>query len=179
MKVKVSDLRDEIAEREAIRHCLMRYCRGIDRCDPELIRSVYWPDAVDHHLEFTGSPEEFIDYCIPLMQQGMDQTMHTLGNILISIDGKTAEVESYFQAFHRIKGSETAAAYDLIVAGRYLDVFAAREDEWRISNRLVVVDWFRQYPDSADWSAGPLGQQLSPGGRKPEDPSYVLAGLSL
>jgi hypothetical protein len=56
---------------------------------------------------------------------------------------------------------------------------ASREDEWRICNRVVVVDWFRQYPDSADWSAGPLGQQLSPGGRKPEDPSYVLAGLSV
>ena len=37
------ELQDLVA-REAIRDCLYRYCRGIDRADAEMLRSAYWPD---------------------------------------------------------------------------------------------------------------------------------------
>lgn len=165
------DFYAQLADREAIRHCLMRYCRAIDRMDENLLLSVYWPDAVDEHLEFTGSPEEFVQYSFPLMQK-MDQTMHTLSNILIEINSDRAQVESYFHAFHRLKGDGQETPKDLVLGGRYLDQFEKRNREWRISRRMVVVDWFRNYPDSADWSTGPLGTQISPGTRKPDDPSY-------
>src|SRR5690606_8703026 len=36
-------------DREAIHTVLMRYCRGVDRLDRDLIASVYHPDAYDHH----------------------------------------------------------------------------------------------------------------------------------
>ena len=177
MKIMLSDLREELLDREAIRHCLMRYSRGIDRMDEELVLGVYWPDAVDEHLEFTGSPAEFVAYCMPLMT-GMDQTSHLLGNILIAIDGDRGDVETYFQAFHRLKGDSVSSARDLVVAGRYLDRFERRQDEWRIAKRVVVLDWFRHYDDSADWSVGPLGMKLSPGGRKPEDRSCLMSILN-
>lgn len=176
MKVTCSELMDEMVDREAIRHCLMRYCRGIDRMDTDLVRSVYWPDAHDAHLEFSGSPEAFIEWCFPLMQS-MDQTMHSLSNILISIDGDRADVESYFHAFHRLKATDNLPERDVVVAGRYLDQFQKRNDEWRILDRVVILDWFREYADSADWSAGPLGMKVAPGRRKPDDPSYRLSGL--
>ena len=38
-----------LLDREAIRDCLLRYCRGIDRCDEEALRSAYWEDATDCH----------------------------------------------------------------------------------------------------------------------------------
>jgi hypothetical protein len=48
-----ADLPAEIAllaaERE-IRAALARYCRGIDRMEAELVRSVYHPDAHDDHI---------------------------------------------------------------------------------------------------------------------------------
>lgn len=66
--------------------------------DAELVLAVYWPDAVDDHLEFSGSPDEFVAYCMPLMAT-MEQTSHLLGNTLIEIEGDSAAVESYFQAF--------------------------------------------------------------------------------
>ena len=56
----VSQIRDELADREAIRDCMYRYSRGIDRCDVELLRSAYWPDATDNHTGFVGTREEFI-----------------------------------------------------------------------------------------------------------------------
>ena len=48
---------------------------------------------------------------------------------------------------------------------------------WRIIRRMVMTDWFRRYPDSADWEAGMLGLQAPMGGRFPDDPSYSLIAL--
>lgn len=36
-------------DREMIRDCLYRYCRGIDRTDEAALRSAYWPDGTDDH----------------------------------------------------------------------------------------------------------------------------------
>ncbi|HTZ71803.1 MAG TPA: nuclear transport factor 2 family protein [Acetobacteraceae bacterium] len=174
MTVTVSQLREELADREAIRDCLFRYCRGIDRCDEEMLRSAYWPDAIDQHLEFTGTREELIAWTMPALR-GMDQTMHLIGNVLIRLHGTTASVESYFYGFHRIR--DGAAARDTIGSGRYLDIFERRGDEWRIARRTVVTDWFRDYPDSADWARGPFGMKVPPGGRHPDDESYALLTL--
>jgi hypothetical protein len=60
----------------------------------------------------------------------------------------------------------------VVATGRYVDNFERRGDEWRIIRRLVITDWFRQYPDSADWSKGMLGLMIDPGGRYPDDESY-------
>jgi hypothetical protein len=68
---------------------------------------------------------------------------------------------------------------DVIGSGRYLDRFERRGDEWRIAERLVMTDWFRQYPDSADWSKGLMGQRLDLGTRYPDDPSYSRIKLDL
>jgi hypothetical protein len=67
---------------------------------------------------------------------------------------------------------------DAISAGLCLDRFERRNDEWRIAARIVVTDWFREYPDSADWSAGPFGmKEFERGFRFPEDKSYTWLGL--
>jgi len=177
MNTTLSVMQHELLDREAIRHCLMRYCRGIDRMDEELVLGVYWPEAVDEHLEFSGSPREFVAWCMPMMRE-MDQTSHMIGNILIVIDGHRADVESYFQAFHRLRAGDGQDARDLVVGGRYLDCFERRDDEWRIARRRVIVDWFRHYADSADWRTGPLGMDIVPGARKPDDPSCSVAGFA-
>jgi hypothetical protein len=172
-KYKVKTFESELADREAIRHCLNRYSRGVDRLDEELLQSVYWPGAIDDHIIFTGTGQDFIPFVIKALG-AMDQTMHMLGNMLIDMDGKSAATaETYFQAFHRVPG-ESGVAADLIVGGRYVDRFEKRDDEWRISARTVIIDWFRQYADSGDWSAKPLGLDIEPGLRKPDDRSYAL-----
>src|SRR3546814_7290501 len=101
----------------------------------------------------------------------MDQTMHLIGNVLITLGGDQADAESYFYGIHRVNLPDGGKS-DVIGAGRYLDQLEKRDDEWRIARRLVVTDWFRQYPDSADWSQGMLGIMVDPGGRYPDDESY-------
>jgi SnoaL-like domain len=175
MTTSVKQIREELADREAIRECLYRYSRGVDRLDADMLRSAYWPDAIDTHLEFKGNVEQFIAWAFPIMQ-GMDQTMHMIGNILITIRGSRADVESYFHGYHRITMPNDRKV-DVIGSGRYLDRFERRGDEWRIAERLVMTDWFREYPDSADWTQGLLGQRVDLGGRYPNDPSYSLLEL--
>jgi hypothetical protein len=176
MVPKVSQLLAEIADREAIRDCLCRYSRGVDRCDEEMLRSAYWEDAVDDHAIFSGNREELIAWVMPLLRS-MECSQHAIGNMLIRLHGDHADVESYYHGYHRM--SDGAKSFDSIQAGRYVDRFEKRDDEWRIARRKVVVDWFRDYPDAGDWDRGPLGQsQIKPGGRFPDDASYTMLDLA-
>ena len=52
---------DDPRSREAIREAAMRYSRGVDRLDAELMKSAYWPDATDDHGRFVGNGWEFAD----------------------------------------------------------------------------------------------------------------------
>lgn len=175
MRLKVTQFREEFADREAIRDCLFRYARGVDRCDEEMLRSAYWEDAVDDHLEFSGTREEFIAYALPGLRT-MDQRQHIIANVLIRLHGADADVESYFYGYQRIKGAD-GTPRDYVGAGRYLDRFERRDDEWRIAKRLVMTDWFREYDDSADWAKGFVGLRIEPGLQHPDDPSYRLLRL--
>jgi hypothetical protein len=167
----VTEFATELADREAIRDCLYRYCRGIDRLDEDLLHDVYWPDAIDEHAGFVGSGDEFIVHVVKALGP-LDQTMHAIQNILIEMDGTVARCETYFHAFHRIP--EEGGPRDLIVGGRYLDRMEKRGDVWRIAYRTVMIDWMRYYEDSMDWSNLPLGMAIDPGERKPADRSYAL-----
>ena len=53
-----------LLDRQEIYDCLVRYCRGVDRLDSELILSAYHPDAIDDHGMFVGSPQEFANFFI-------------------------------------------------------------------------------------------------------------------
>jgi hypothetical protein len=96
-----------------------------------------------------------------------------IGNVLMTIDGDRADVESYFYGFQRMTG-EDGVKFDVVAGGRYVDTMEKRGDEWRIFRRMVVTDWYRKYDDSADWSNGMLGFDIQPGGRYPNDDSYTL-----
>lgn len=172
MTMTRSRLLAELTDREAIRDCLYRYARGIDRCDEELLRSAYWEDAIDDHLEFSGTREEFLAYALPGLRS-MDQRQHIIANVLIRIDGAAADVESYFYGYQRMRMPD-GKPRDFIGAGRYLDRFEMRDDEWRIARRMVMTDWFREYEDSADWGAGFVGLRVEPGLQCPHDRSYAL-----
>ena len=179
----VSQIAAEFADREAIRDCLYRYCRGIDRLDVDLILSAYWPDAADEHGNFlANSAREFVDHAVPIIES-MDLTTHFLGNVLIDVRGDEAFVESYVQAFHRMRRDD-GSRYDHISTSRFIDRMERRDDQWRIKRRVVVRDWFREFPDTGEWDKGHLPQTLgygrtsplSLGRRKGEDPSYALLG---
>ena len=162
----------ELLDREAIRDCIYRCCRGVDRVDEDALRSAYWPDAVCRHSGHQGSGAEFVDWVLPHLKAG-GRTHHLIGNILIEQRGDAAAVESYFRTI--VGGRDAAGApQETLLAGRYVDRFERRGGDWRIAARTVVYDWIRQAALPHEMDASAFGRRLPVGARKPEDPLYGL-----
>ena len=165
-----------LLDREAIRDCMYRYCRGIDRADESLLRSAYWPDAQDCHGAYRGSVDGFIAQALPRLRAG-GRGVHQVSNCLIELHGPVAAVESSFLA---LQTTATAPDKATFLCGRYLDRFERRGDEWRIAERTVVYDWIeeRVQPTLAENDATLFGPRQPTGTRTPQDPlGSFLAGV--
>jgi hypothetical protein len=158
--------------KDAIRDCLYRYCRGIDRADRDMLRSAYWPDAIDDHVLFNGNAYDFIDWCVPLLTQ-VEHSQHMLGNMLIEVRGDEARAETYYHAYERRRRA-SGVPYEMYVGGRYLDRLTRRDGAWRIQHRAVMWDWFRHFKDSADLDKGVFGTGTVRMGGNMDDPSNAL-----
>ena len=103
-----------LLDREAIRDCLHRYCRGIDRVDEACLRSVYWPDATDRHGPYQGTASGFIEWALDKLKDA-PRGVHLLYNILIDLRGEVAGVESYFQALQGDRDAQGQPRESLLV----------------------------------------------------------------
>jgi len=131
-----------IEDRQAIHDAIVRYCRGVDRSDAELVASAFHDDAVDNHFGPVLPFREAIGTLKAARNGGPPSkttSMHNLCNILIEIDGDIARCESYVNVLVRIP-QESGGAVDWLHAGRYVDRFERRKGEWRIAYRTVVYD---------------------------------------
>jgi hypothetical protein len=158
----------ELLDKEAIRQVVLRYCRGVDRADAELIASAYHPEAVDEHggARYTG---ETVGAGIVELTSSSRVTMHHVTNQLIDLFGPDrAASETYFTVWQTM--DRGGAEHTLHALGRYLDRMERRGGEWRIARRLVIVEFTRLLPPSDDMppSAPGLGR------RDRHDPSYEL-----
>ncbi len=77
----------ELKDRQEIFDCLLRYCRGVDRCDREAVRSAYHPDAIDDHGDYVGDVEGFIDWAFDYHTRYQLRTLHSISNHLCELDG--------------------------------------------------------------------------------------------
>jgi hypothetical protein len=134
---------DEIAAKDAIRDVIMRYCRGVDRLDLELLKTCYHADSHDDHGHFKGNGHDFAAFIVESLPQRTHHTTHSVGNVLIEIDpsnANSARAESYSLAYLR-RTDESGAEWLDFFSGRYVDRFECRDGEWRIAKRVVVHDW--------------------------------------
>ena len=122
-------------DKQEIREATMRYCRGVDRCDADLISSAYRPDAHDDHnvREFTG--ETVGVGIVKWIREIMELTNHQITTQVIELYGDTAACESYFTEVDIMKGGQR-----LHSIGRYIDRFEKRDEKWKIIDRRVVVE---------------------------------------
>ena len=128
-----------VAERE-IRRRLLDYCRGIDRCDAELVASTYHPDSTDDHGVFQGSGEGLAHRATAALLDRYEATMHTIGDSIIDFVGDdTAYVETYVFADHR--GRDNDGDFLERFGARYIDRFENRDGAWLVADRVVAVEW--------------------------------------
>ena len=167
---------EELATRETLRDLVMRYCRGVDRRDYALIRSLYWDDAVDDHGEmFCGGPDDYIAWLAPALDQ-LECTIHAISNSLFAVDGEVAEGEHYSVAFHRTTDNPRR---EIVIHGRYLDRYERRGGVWKFARRKIVFDHgYVREVDEEGFVAANHGTPIGTGDRS--DPSWdfpLLAGL--
>ncbi|OZG28688.1 gamma-BHC dehydrochlorinase [Williamsia sp. 1138] len=128
-----------LADRQAILDVVSRYCRGIDRIDADLVRSCYHEGAVDHHIGFTGTVNEFISWCFPLLRE-LGGTRHVIANHLCEVNGDVAVAESYVLAYHWQEPYDDRER-NFAGHGRYVDRFERGADgHWRIAARTALAD---------------------------------------
>jgi hypothetical protein len=168
-----SDVR-AMLDRHEIHEVLLRYCRGVDRGDAEMLRTVYHEGALDRHGPFRleNANAQFADLTVPRLDALRNVAQHHITNCMIDLRGDVAAVETYFIAYQPTMledGSETPS----LIGGRYLDRFERRDGRWGIAEREVVVDWSR-FALAGEGETWPTSENYSPGGRREADPSHAL-----
>lgn len=133
----------ELIDRQEIWDVMLRYSRGQDRMDRELIRTCYHDDAVDDHHLFVGMPEDFIDWSFGYSEQYNVVHHHGLSNHTCQLDGDDAHAETYYTFL----GVNREPPH-MLSMGRYIDHLQRRNGEWRIANRVCVIEHSFQLHDN-------------------------------
>ena len=158
----------DLLDKEAIREVIYHLGRSLDRMDRGLMRSTYWPEAIEEHQDpefpvfFTDAdanpaPATYNDFPCQAMAgfATLRATQHRISNIIIDLTGEhSANVESYVWAFHLV--GEGDKAREVTLYGRMLFNFEKRGDEWRILQRLTLFDWLTNVPASGHFAKGYL-----------------------
>jgi 3-phenylpropionate/cinnamic acid dioxygenase small subunit len=130
----------QLADRAAIQDLMLRYARGVDRKDLDLVASCFTPDASYEGALASGTIADALARLRDRMAH-YERTMHFIGNQLIEINGDSASSETYAVAYHRLTEDGTARLFTVGV--RYLDDLARDGEQWRIRRRVVRTDWQR------------------------------------
>lgn len=163
-------LLQEVKDHQEITHLLYRNVRSIDRLDVDLMKSTYWPDAIQdpiNPIDYSGNAWEFCYYAVSELAK-IERTHHRLSNITIDINGDKAYAEAYVWAYHYFKTPD--GNKEGILLGGYQNRMEKRDGEWKIAYRLTIFD-ANQTMDATDtWG----DQFRNMGKRFPEDQSYVI-----
>jgi hypothetical protein len=132
---------------EEIRQAVLRYCRGVDRLDAELMFSAYHPDATDDHGTYVGSARGLCDHVVRSHRR-YEATLHCVLNHAIDfVNDATATGEVYNIVYLRqvVDGELLLHTW----WGRYLDRYEERDGRWAIAHRVCVHEWTRSEPAGA------------------------------
>lgn len=145
-----------LLDKEACRELTAIYARALDRCDLEMMKSVFHPDATFEHADhYRGSASGFAEHAVPLMRS-IGPIQHALCQHLVEVEGDVALGEAYGIAFQRVTASD-GASIDCIVGARIFDRYERRDGLWKIAARRTVVDWNIDLPTAESWGRGGLG----------------------
>jgi SnoaL-like domain len=160
----------ELIDRHEVWSVLLRYARGLDRMDRDLLRSCYWDDAIDDHHGYVGSPDFFIDTTFG-NTSALRVEHHGLSNHSCELDGDNAYCETHYTF---IGTNEEPPS--LLSIGRYIDHIQRRNGVWKFANRVTVIEKnfaLTTHPGDAQYLAGDTRYgPLLPSKRDRSDLSY-------
>jgi ketosteroid isomerase-like protein len=148
-------------DRQEIFDALLRYTRGVDRADKELMKSAYHPDGFDEHGVADGDPEKFCSWAIGWHGEHQRSHQHIITNHTVELDGDTAHGETYF-----IFWGDNREGPPTLAFGRYIDRFEKRDGKWGVAHRICATEYvgtFNEIDVPEDWrqklrSVGPVSR---------------------
>ena len=163
---------DAVLSRQQIADLTMAYCRGVDRADEPLLRSIFHDDGVIVSGAFNGSGQLFATEICKIVKAVFNQTFHSIANQWIEVTGNGAVGETYVIAVSTMTNDDGSQS-EMLTGGRYLDRFERRDGVWKIAERTFVSDWNRI--DATTHSDAGLYASLDLRGKQgPDDPVYAL-----
>ena len=173
----MSGMRDpalqELLDKQALYELVARYCRAVDRVDEELLRSVYWEDAIDEHGPFVGTVDEFVEE----HRNGgswsgrklEEPVQHAITNTLFDVRGDVAYGETYVEV-RRVRDG------GVFIEGiaRQVDRFERRGGEWRIAHRRILLDYAGPGRDFTKFLHGARDRSDASYERHPESGTTLL-----
>ena len=129
-----NDSLQHVLDRMAIKDVLCRYAKGIDERRFDLVADCYAPDV---SFRAPGATLEGREAVVESAKRVSvyKATFHLMANQLVTIDGDTANAETYCLAHHYydIDGVEQ----EYILGVRYVDKLARQDGTWRITDRTM------------------------------------------
>lgn len=165
----MNDRIQALLDKSDLQDLVNTYARGLDRCDPELLKSVFFEDATVEMISFSGEAHAFAETTLAALKVHAATTSHFTTNCLFEIDGDNAVGESYLISVSVMKDGDDAKP--AVHVGRYLDRFQKRNGQWKFIYRSIVIDLEAsgEFPPSLHTQI-PIGDEK----RYPDDRSYAL-----
>jgi hypothetical protein len=158
------DLLRDLSDRQQITELIYRYCRAVDRLDPELGASIWHEDGIiDLGDLWRGTGRDWMKFTCDIHRRQVLVHSHRISNITIQLDGDRAGSESYVNATVRMMDGDRLKLWTHW--GRYIDEWSRRKQRWGIEKRQYDED----FAEAVD--ASPAGPES--GRRDRTDPSYA------
>jgi hypothetical protein len=160
---------EALLAKQAIREIHERYCRGVDRHDDALVQSCFWPEAPAEYGIWSGRAVDLPGFAAPLLREHYTNTNHAISQCHVELRGDEAVSETYCHASHHLPDGVGGVVTDIVWC-RYVDRLERRGGEWRVADRLLVVDQIMRVEAEGrgmlDFTAYAHGRQGA------DDPSY-------
>jgi hypothetical protein len=154
----------ELLDKEDIRAVVLKYCRGVDRRDRELLESLFVEtEAGDGTAVSKG--KALADQLAVLPADDPPGT-HLVTNQLVDVAGDAATCESYFVSISEVRVDGTPCTRTR--GGRYLSRLHRTDAGWKLVDHIIVDDWDRQDEITSRVS----GVGAVRGSIAPDDPLY-------
>jgi hypothetical protein len=151
-----------LVAKDEIRELALLYCRGVDRKDVDLLRTLYAQDSTDHHGRFfSGGGADYLNFLEKSLPP-MPMSGHFICNHLISVDGATGEGEVYALCYHVIPNRNGEGFVEDFKAVRYIDRYCKEQGRWKFASRVVEFDFESSYTISAPAGSPPVGTMTNP-----------------
>jgi hypothetical protein len=158
----MSDALTDLLARAAISDVLGRYCLALDWLDQPALETVFWPDAAIDYGFFKGDAAAFIPLVMDIERSAL-RRWHGCMAETYRIKDTQADVASYALT-HAVQRLDDGTLQLNRFYGRYLDRFASRGGQWRISARTYLLHAAESSPVTGDGGLPglPLSDDLTP-----------------